>query len=294
MDARSRAEAAAMAARMALLMEAAAEKPGNVTPTRGFDDMTFASFVISSLMVGQAIGRTAGKTVGAVIHAAVADSVKAAGANTHLGSILLLAPLARTYAKHGSLARGNVAKVLDALTVKDAQLAYRAIRSAGAGGLGRVPSQDVKKAPTVTLLEAMRLAAERDWIAHEYANGFSITLGVGAPELAANIAGGLPVTEAVVQTFLTLMSRYPDSLIARKNGMAMAREAALEAERILKLGGMFSGRGRRGVYDFDQALRIDSNMLNPGTTADLTAAALFAYFIKHGYGALKAQKERLG
>jgi triphosphoribosyl-dephospho-CoA synthase len=275
---------------MALLLEVASEKPGNVTPTRGFDDMTFTGFVLSSCVLGDVFGRMAKKPVGQIIHTAVTESVKSVGANAHLGAILLLAPLVSAYCRHGSISKGNVAKVLSALTRMDAELAYGAIRLANPGGLGKAPAQDVRKKPDVTLLEAMTLAAGRDWIAHEYAHGFAITLEVGAPELAANTAAGLPMTDAVIQTFLTIMNRFPDSLITRKNGPEMAREAALEAGRILNLGGMFSPRGRRAVYEFDQALRTGGNVLNPGTTADLTAAALFVYFIKHGYGALKIGK----
>ncbi|MDH5638590.1 MAG: triphosphoribosyl-dephospho-CoA synthase, partial [Nitrospinota bacterium] len=201
-----------------------------------------------------------------------------------------LVPLAHSFCKQGSLSRKSVSTTLAALTKKDAEIAYKAIRSANPGGLGKEPKQDVRKKPDVTLKEAMRLAADRDWIAHEYANGFPITFGLGAPEMKENIDAGLPIREAVVQTFLGIMSRYPDSLIARKNEPEMALRAAEEAGRILTLGGMFSPRGRKAVYGFDQALRIGSNLLNPGTTADLTAAALFVYFMKHGYGALKKRR----
>ncbi|MDH4183596.1 MAG: triphosphoribosyl-dephospho-CoA synthase [Nitrospinota bacterium] len=277
---------AAMAARMALLMEAAAEKPGNVTPTRGFEEMDFTSFIISSQVVGDLLARAANKSVGWIILNAVTDAMKATGANTHLGAILLLAPLAHAFLKSGTLSARSTGATLAGLTTKDAVMAYKAIRLASPGGLGRAPQQDTRRPPTVTLLEAMKLAAERDLIAREYSTGFSITFGLGAPEMEANIGAGLAPLEAVTQTFLTIMSRHPDTLISRKNEPEMANKASEEAARILSLGGMHSARGRRAVYEFDQALRIESNLLNPGATADLTAAALFVYFIRHGYGSL--------
>jgi len=275
---------------MACLLEAASEKPGNVTPTRGFDDLDFTSFLLSSSILGDIFRRHAAKPVGIIIQEAVRESIKATGTNAHLGVILLLAPLASSFCKLGSLSRKAVSTTLAALTKKDAELTYKAIRSAKPGGLGKAPRQDVRKKPDVTLKEAMRLAADRDWIAHEYTTGFTITFSLGSMEMEENIEAGLPIREAVVQTFLGIMSHYPDSLISRKNEPEMALRASEEAGRILRLGGMFSPRGRKAVYEFDQAMRIGSNLLNPGTTADLTAAALFVYFMRHGYGALKGRK----
>ena len=49
----------------------------------------------------------------------------------------------------------------------DASEVYRAIRLANPGGLGSAEEQDVAAEPTITLLEAMRLAADRDGIARE-------------------------------------------------------------------------------------------------------------------------------
>lgn len=287
MDTRSRLEKMAMAARMALIMEAAAEKPGNVTPTRRFDDMDFSSFILSANVIASAMESSGRKPVGEIIHEAVTASVKAAGVNVHLGAVLLLAPLAKAFVKHGAVKRKSVADVLGGLAKKDAQLAYKAIRMAKPGGLGRAEKYDVSKSPDASLLEVMRQAEGRDWVAHEYSNGFSITLGHGAPELAANVNSGLGFNEAVVQTYLGIMGAYPDSLVARKNGMEMALEMSREAARILSLGGMHSSRGRRAVYEFDLALRSDGNILNPGTSADLTAAALFVYFLGNGYKAIK-------
>ena len=64
-------------------------------------------------------------------------------------------------------------ELLTRLTVADARAGYEAIRLASAGGLGDSAEQSVSKEPTVTLLEAMRLAADRDLIAKQYATGFA-------------------------------------------------------------------------------------------------------------------------
>ena len=76
--------------------------------------------------------------------------------------------------------RDGVRAVLDATTVDDARNVYEAIRLANPGGLGHAESQDVADEPTVSLVEAMRLAAHRDAIAREYATGFDTTFAVGS------------------------------------------------------------------------------------------------------------------
>jgi len=50
----------------------------------------------------------------------------------------------------------------------------------------------------------------------------------------------------------------------------------------VELGGLSTSRGRNALARFDQELRKQSNLLNPGTTADVIAAAL-AVSILSGY-----------
>ena len=76
----------------------------------------------------------------------------------------------------------TIGGVLAALTREDARFVFKAIRLANPGGLGRVESEDVAAEPSVTLLEAMRLAANRDRIAEQYANNFATVLA-GAERL---------------------------------------------------------------------------------------------------------------
>src|SRR5204862_451408 len=83
--------------------------------------------------------------------------------------VLLLAPLARAAALEPDTnrLRESLRKVLDATTVADARDVYVAIRRASPGGLGQAEEQDVSTDPTVTLTDAMELAADRDAIASE-------------------------------------------------------------------------------------------------------------------------------
>ena len=79
---------------------------------------------------------------------------------------------------------------------------------------------------------------------------------------------------AVVHTFLKILAERPDTFITRKVGKEKAVEVSQEAKVILELGGLETAKGKQTLSAFDRKLRIKGNSTNPGTTADLTAAAL--------------------
>lgn len=271
---------------MACLVEASCEKPGNVTPTRQFGDLAFVDFLHAAVLMGAVFGEAERKEVGETVLDAATQIHRNVRTNTSIGTALLLAPLAHAYYRKGKLNAESARATLAALSVKDAALAYRALRLANPGGLGRSSAHDVRKRPTVTLLRAMKLAADRDWIAYEYAHNYSITFDAGAPELAAALDKGLEFRDAVTHTYLRLLYLYPDSHIARRNTPALALQVSEMAGQVLGKGGMHTAEGRRAAYEFDHQLRSPDHHLNPGSTADLTAAALFVHFINHGYQSL--------
>ena len=79
---------------------------------------------------------------------------------------------------------------------------------------------------------------------------------------------------SITHTFLKVLSERPDTFIARKVGIDKAREISLEAGKVLELGGVETAEGQKSIVDFDRKLRNSGNLHNPGTTADITAAAL--------------------
>jgi triphosphoribosyl-dephospho-CoA synthase len=169
--------------------------------------------------------------------------------------------------------------VLAETTVEDARQVYAAIRLASPGGLGRVDEQDVADEPSVTLLDAMRLSAGRDGIAAEYATGFAVTFEIGAPVLERARSDGLRWNEAVVETFLTILANSPDSHVARRGGADLAADVSRRACAAVAAGGTRTQEGRRVIADMDRALRDPQHLANPGTTADLTAAAIFVVLV---------------
>jgi triphosphoribosyl-dephospho-CoA synthase len=263
------------ALQLACLLEASAPKPGNVSPGHPFADTTYEDFLASAAAVGPAFALAGTVPLGETILEAVRATRRWTPRNTNLGIILLLAPLARAAMQPGGAPlRTRLAGVLASTTVHDAALTYEAIALAAPGGLGSTPEQDVHAAPTISLLETMRLAQGWDTIAAEYANDFAVTFEIGAPTLRRARAAGLTWNDAIVECALALLAAVPDALIARKLGAEHAARVSDRAAEVVRLGGTGRDAGRQALAQLDQWLRADGNRRNPGTTADLTAAGL--------------------
>ncbi|HUF34346.1 MAG TPA: triphosphoribosyl-dephospho-CoA synthase [Gemmatimonadales bacterium] len=279
-------EEVAAAAQLACLLEVSAPKPGNVSPGRDFHDTRYEDFLASAVAIGPALAAAGERPLGATIRAAVEATGRWTRSNTNLGIVLLLAPLARAARPAragGGALRARLTRVLADSTVADAAEAYAAIRLARPGGLGQATAQDVTAAPTVTLRDAMALAAGRDGVAREYATDFALTFEVGAPALRAARHAGLSWADATVEGYLGLLSEHPDTHIARKLGREEAERVSARAAAVRGAGGVRTPAGREALAVLDRELRDPRNARNPGTTADLTCAALFVVILEYGW-----------
>lgn len=260
-------------------LDVACAKPGNVSVASPGHRMTADLFVASAHAACGPLARR-GATVGARIEAAIARTREAAGCNTNLGIVLLCAPLAAAFdTQPASPDRLGVAlqRVLAELSVDDARAAYRAIALANPAGLGEAPSQNVGAPPTIDLRAAMKLAADRDSIARQYAVDFADVLGFGLARfhaaLAARPESPSALPQAVLTTWLAFLTQWPDSHIARKHGLAWAQRVTREAARWLAQASQ-DALDPHALDAWDNALKSDG--INPGTSADLTVATLFA------------------
>ena len=278
------ADEVAWAAQIASLLEVNAYKPGNVTRLHNFQDCSFENFLVSAVAIGPAFREASQAPVGLTILRAVRDTHSLVGTNTNLGITLLLAPLAKAAGMgHPGGMRAAVMEVLEALTVDDAHMAYEAIRLAGPAGLGQVERGDVNdETIDITLRDAMKLAQDRDTVAREYITGFEFTFELGYATLHQLWQQGCRVSQAILQTFLTILAHVPDSLIARKNGLAVAEHVSDLAQGVLEGGGIFTHKGRRDLQELDHTLRDQQHRMNPGTTADLMTATLFVLLTEGG------------
>ena len=260
-------------ATLACLLEAAIPKPGNVHRGADFHDLTFYDFAAAAVAVGPVFERARQSDgVGRTVLDAVGATRRLTGTNVNLGIVLLLAPLARV--KRAVPLPTGVAGVLQALTPEDAARTYEAIRLAEPGGLGTSDEADLAGPAPVDLLAAMRLAADRDLVARQYVDDFAEVFEV-VGDIVAQRSAGRRLADAVIRAHLRLMHEHPDALIARKCGAAVAREAAAYAGQVLAAGEPGEETYHEALADFDFWLRSDGHRRNPGTTADLIAAALF-------------------
>jgi triphosphoribosyl-dephospho-CoA synthase len=277
----------AAAAQLACILEANAPKPGNVSPESDFQDTTFNDFLASAIAIGPALGGAGTRPVGETIFAAVGATRRWTISNTNLGIVLLLAPLAKAVATSDSSANNVAAETLPAAlrevlaetTVDDARHAYAAIRLASPGGLGDANDQDVAAEPTISLTDAMRLARDRDGIAREYVTDFSATFELAVPTLNRALSDRLSWNDAIVETFLAILAEWPDTHIVRRAGAKLAELVSQHARDAVYAGGVRTANGRATISRMSTELRDDRNRANPGTTADITAAAIFVSLI---------------
>jgi triphosphoribosyl-dephospho-CoA synthase len=297
---------------LAILLEVSAHKPGNVSVVTNFDNTRYEHFLASAVAAGSSLEYAAKKGiavhegkicpsdvgVGQIIKNCVADIDSwQHGGNTLLGAVILLVPIGvaagMTPAEESLAAsdlRKNVRIVVESTTPDDAVKIYEAMKVAKPSGLGKAPELDVND-PTstkrileekVTLFQVFQIAEKYDTICSEWVHGYPVTFDIAYPFLAKRIADGDDPSQAILHTFLEVLSRCPDTFIARKTSVQKAKEVSSEAKEILNLGGLETALGKQRLIEFDARLRKSSNLLNPGTTADIVAAAL-AISVLSGY-----------
>ena len=261
----------------ACLLDMQAIKPGNVGFHADTDELSTDDFLRSAEASAIPISEPS-LELGKRIFEAVNATHQAVGTNTNLGIILLLAPLIQAcFAKNkGDTLTSSVVRVLQDTNVEDAKQMYRAIRLAEPGGMGKSDSQDLSQEPSVTLLNTMRIAASWDQIADQYSNNFSDVFNFGISSFNEYLKKWQDERWATTGLFLSYLANFSDSLIERKHGVLKAKEIS---DMILPLERELCRSSTPDRYE-SQLLEIDGhlkrNRINPGTTADLTVATIFA------------------
>jgi triphosphoribosyl-dephospho-CoA synthase len=299
---------------LAILLEVSADKPGNVNLVVGFEGTNHMHFLASAVAAAphfrvaakRGIAVSKGEIgigevgVGGIIRNCIADvSAWQSGGNTLLGTIILLSPMAvaagMTPTRDGGIfetseLRRNLKSVVESTTHEDAVAVYQAIRIAKPSGLGKAPDLDVNDSNSIrrileekiSLYQIFKIASSYDMVCSEWVNGYAVTFDFAYPSLNEQIKENRDLNVAIIHTFLKVLSKCPDTFIARKVGVERARWVSAMAEEALKHGGVKTAKGREKLHEMDSMLRRESNSLNPGTTADIIAAAL-ALTVLSGY-----------
>ena len=266
-------------ATLALLLEVAGTpKPGNVDRHRDHADLRFEHFLAGAVGAQPGLGLIAEDgPLGEAFERSVEGMADQRGGNTQFGALLLLAPLVRA-ASDGSRGDGEptpagASGVVEATTAEDAVSFYRAFEHVDVAvedppeGLDNL---DVRRgsdaAPALreqglTLADVMGISAEVDGVAAEWVGGFERTF---------EAAGWLleddgPVAGRTSRAFLRLLAGEVDTFVVKTADRATAEEATRRARAVLD--------GEEGAEEL--AEEFVSRGINPGTTADLTAGALF-------------------
>lgn len=255
-------------------------KPGNVHRFAGGHGMRYEDFLASAEVTTPLLCDPE-LPLGRRCLEAVRATRAAVGTNTNLGMILLFAPL--VCAAQQSRAPADLRPAFDRVVVAaqqdDVQAIFTAIAEASPGGLGRVEAHDVHSAADCTLRDAMAAATYRDRVARQFVTGAEDLFGVGLPVFKRYSGGVNGVEWATVRCYLILLASFPDSHVQRKHGPRMAQQVSRRAEAALA---ELEQQCDPGTMT-SRLLGLDREWkeagINPGTSADLTAASLLLYHL---------------
>lgn len=272
----------ARSAQLALLLEVSAyPKPGNVSRMRDFEDTHYEHFLASSVAVYPVLREAAASDngVGRLIRRGVAESMKwQTGGNTHFGALLLLIPLAMAAGaceNHNTEEIKRKAKeIMQNTSVNDAVELYRTFPEAKVRVSTDVPELDVMNEASVTeikekkmpLYEILTISASYDLISRELVCGFDTTFSYAT--VLANFAREMRINDAITHTYLRLLSDEEDTFVKMKFGAEKSEYVQERAKGIVK-----RGYEIKEIEDFDGELIAQG--INPGSAADIIAAALF-------------------
>ncbi|MGB8185991.1 MAG: triphosphoribosyl-dephospho-CoA synthase [Pseudolabrys sp.] len=256
-----------------------APKPGNVHVFANGGRLGVKDFERSAAAAAGPL-TAPGQRVGARILGAVDATAVAVETNTNLGIILLCAPLAAAAETFSYDLRSSLSQALRTLNRDDAELAFKAIVRASPAGLGRAERHDVFAPATGTLREAMAEAADGDRVARQYVTDFADVFELGEPLLEATLARSADKRLATLVTYLGFLVAFPDSHIVRKYGLTVAAQTREQARPLAAMARKASRLEDvlANVLIWDAELKKAN--VNPGTSADLTVATLFAHRLR--------------
>jgi triphosphoribosyl-dephospho-CoA synthase len=217
--------------------------------------------------------------VGSLIRKAVAESAKwQKGGNTHFGAFILLIPLIMAAGRCEDIKclKTQVMDIVTKTSTEDAIEFYGAFSEAKVK-VTQVDDLDLSDEASVerireqglTLYNLMDISGSYDMIAEEWINGFKKTFECA--ELIKKKLNDDCINDALVLTFMELLSGYKDTFIQTKFDSKKAEEVHLRAKKIMEKGDI--DEIRKEIHTFDEELLKEG--VNPGSTADIIISGLF-------------------
>ncbi|WP_254862780.1 triphosphoribosyl-dephospho-CoA synthase [Halovivax gelatinilyticus] len=266
-------------AQLALLLEVSGTpKPGNVDRSRDLGSLRFEHFLAGA--VGARPGfelAEAGESIGRSFERAVEGMAQNGGENTQFGSLLLLVPLVS--AARTTLSREAVDRVTADTTVDDAAAFYRAFDHVDvrvSDPPEHASALDVRRGsaaiPAVrerglSLRSILELGVPGDDVAREWVRGYDRSFA--AADRLESVDGTL--SDRAARVYLELLADRPDTLVATAHDESVAADVSERATQLVARDAFETDR--EAVCAFADEL-VDRGV-NPGTTADITAAGLF-------------------
>ena len=257
-------------------------KPGNVSIYSPGHGMSCADFIYSAKLCTPILADR-----DLPFSRRILDSAKKiraqVGCNTNLGMLLLFAPIiqAAEYCQTITLAQlqRSITTVLESADQADTDTVFAAIRIANPAGLGQSRQHDVFAKADCSLVEAMCAAQKRDCIALQYCNHFNDIFTQGYPAIQRFADQWGNIEWAAVACYFVYLTMFADSHIVRKQGKQTAARIKAQAKPILQRLNTTDDpeQIRHELLDYDRKLKEEK--INPGTSADLTAASLLLYYL---------------
>lgn len=222
------------------------------------------------------------------------------GSNPCLGTATLLSPLAIAGGRLESESENKMlgaealastaSRIIMETTVYDTIYYYMAIRIASpsylkptdnTGDYVNVWDPDYREKiieKNQTLYKTLQYSSRIDVVADEVINGYRRSLDA-RKYLEKRYTETSDWNRAVVETYLYLLSKNTDTVIALKHGLEKALEASRRASTVLS-NIIDKTDWLPQVEKLDREFREEK--INPGSTADLVAATIAFYLVDHG------------
>ncbi len=256
---------------LSLLLEVSTNpKPGNVDREHEFSNLKFEHFILSAVSAYPVFEDCMNKrgSIGTNFFNAVVRSYEICGTNVHFGAFFLLIPLI--------WCRGKVEDVEDELrrTTHEDSLAVLSAFRICKPKVMKVEELDLREdnvkkeivEKKVNLYHWLEKSPKENVVARELIEGYWRSLD-GCAILRNRYEQCGNLNEAIVYTYIYLLSKHLDPLVISKHGLDTAQYVREMAKEVLK------------DFRFENVRRFDEELvekgINPGSIADLTCVAIY-------------------